>query len=285
MRHHFPLAALLTTILLAPSPRLHAQHEQHAASLPAAARSMQSALPASVDRDIARLRAATSSFRSLDDAVAAGYERDGGRCIGHPQLGAMGYHHQKASLVDGKLEVERPEVLVYRKGPGGGYELTGVEYQVPYSIAPRDSAPPTIMGQPLKRFDAIKMWYLHAWPWLDNPSGMFADWNPKVSCTAVEPTVSLNVIYPRQDGARFDMSYYRSTHIPLVTKVMAATSVTLIEGMPMSGSAAPYVMIAHFEFPSAAALTAALANPAMADVRADVARFTDIKPTLMMGKP
>ena len=32
------------------------------------------------------------------------------------------------------------------------------------------------------------------------------------------------------------------------------------------------------------ALKAALANPAMADVRADVLKFTDIKPTVMLGK-
>ena len=32
---------------------------------------------------------------------------------------------------------------------------------------------------------------------------------------AQEPTMSLNVIYPNHEGARFDTSYYRSTHIPL----------------------------------------------------------------------
>jgi uncharacterized protein (TIGR02118 family) len=101
---------------------------------------------------------------------------------------------------------------------------------------------------------------------------------------APEPTMSLNVVYPNQDGARFDTTYYRSTHIPLAMKVMKAASVLLIEGVPNGSAAAPYVMIAHFKFASAEALTAALANPAMAEVRADVARFTDIKPTVMLGK-
>ena len=101
---------------------------------------------------------------------------------------------------------------------------------------------------------------------------------------APEPTMSLNVLYPNQDGARFDTSYYRSTHIPLAMKVMKATTVILIEGVPMGSAAAPYAMIAHFQFASSEALTAALANPAMAEVRADVARFTDIKPTVMLGK-
>lgn len=98
------------------------------------------------------------------------------------------------------------------------------------------------------------------------------------------PTMSLNVLYPSQAGARFDVAYYRATHIPLAMKVMKATSVMLIEGVPMGDSAAPYVMIAHFEFASPEAMKAALDDPGMADVRADVARFTDIKPTVMLGK-
>jgi uncharacterized protein (TIGR02118 family) len=107
---------------------------------------------------------------------------------------------------------------------------------------------------------------------------------PETVKAAPEPTMSLNVLYPKQDGARFDTSYYRATHIPLAMKVMKAASVILIEGVPMGTSPAPYAMIAHFEFASSEALNAALANPAMAEVRGDVAKFTDIKPTVMLGK-
>jgi uncharacterized protein (TIGR02118 family) len=99
-----------------------------------------------------------------------------------------------------------------------------------------------------------------------------------------QPTASFNVIYPNHDGARFDANYYRSTHIPMVMKVMKAASVILIEGVPMGNTAAPYAMIAHFQFASSEAITAALADPGMAAVRADVAKFTDIKPTVMLGK-
>jgi hypothetical protein len=189
MRHHWRLGALLTTILLAPSASVHAQHETHATSAGTTSKSgagetmvQPSVVQPSVAGDIARLRTATAPFRSLDSAVAAGYERNVTRCISHPQLGGMGFHHQNAALVDGRLDVEHPEILVYHRAPNGAYELVSVEYQVPFSAAPRDSAPPTIMGQQLKPFDAIKMWYLHVWPWLENPAGMFADWNPKVTC-------------------------------------------------------------------------------------------------------
>jgi uncharacterized protein (TIGR02118 family) len=101
---------------------------------------------------------------------------------------------------------------------------------------------------------------------------------------APEATMSLNVVYPNQEGSRFDKTYYKSTHIPLAMKVMQAASVTLIEGVPMGATPAPYVMIAHFQFASAEAVTAGLANPAMAEVRADIAKFTDIKPTVMLGR-
>ena len=102
---------------------------------------------------------------------------------------------------------------------------------------------------------------------------------------AQAPVMSLNVVYPNREGARFDMAYYRSSHIPLVMKVTKAKSALLIEGVPgANGAAAPFVMIVHFEFASADALKAGLADPAMADVRADVAKFTDITPTVMLGK-
>jgi uncharacterized protein (TIGR02118 family) len=114
--------------------------------------------------------------------------------------------------------------------------------------------------------------------------GAMAVTSRETAQSAQEPTMSLNVIYPNHEGARFDTGYYRSTHIPLAMKVMRASSVILIEGVPNGASAAPYVMIAHIQFPSADALKAALANPAMADVRADVPRFTDIRPTVMLGK-
>jgi len=105
-----------------------------------------------------------------------------------------------------------------------------------------------------------------------------------VVLAAAEPTMSLNVLYPNRDGARFDAAYYRSTHIPLAMKVMKATSVLLIEGVPMGSAPAPFAMIAHFQFASPEAIQAALADPAMAELRADVAHFTDIKPTVMLGK-
>ena len=97
--------------------------------------------------------------------------------------------------------------------------------------------------------------------------------------------VSFNVIYPNHPGAKFDTAYYKASHIPLVMRVMGASRVTLIEGVARDATPTPYLMIAHFEFASQAALDAGLAKPEMAAVRADVAKFTDVSPTTMFGKP
>lgn len=105
---------------------------------------------------------------------------------------------------------------------------------------------------------------------------------PKPS-DAPPPTESFIVLYPSQEGARFDMEYYRDSHIPLVARVMNPANVILVEGAPLGDAAAPYVMIAHFQFASAEDLDAALAKPEMAEIRADVPAFTDIRPTVMRG--
>jgi len=94
----------------------------------------------------------------------------------------------------------------------------------------------------------------------------------------------LAVVYPTHEGARFDIAYYRANHIPLAMKVMRAERVTLIEGVPTGDAAPPYAMIAHFQFSSPEALQRAVASPAMADVRADVATFTDIRPIVMFAR-
>jgi len=135
-----------------------------------------------LDRDLERIRNATAAFKSLDAAVAAGYQRNVPQCIAHPTLGGMGYHHTNDALLDDKLDLDHPEILVYAKTATGEYKLNGVEFYVPYSAHPRDAAPPVIMGQQLTPFDPGKFWYRHVWVWTDNPSGVFADWDPDVKC-------------------------------------------------------------------------------------------------------
>jgi hypothetical protein len=143
---------------------------------------LPSGLGESIDRDVARVRAATATFTSTEAAGAAGYELDGG-CVEHQPDGAMGYHFKNGALVDTKLDLDHPEVLVYEKKPDGTFKLNGVEFLV--SIADwKSDDPPRIMGQPLKKANGLGIWYLHVWTWTRSSSGLFADWNPDVKCAA-----------------------------------------------------------------------------------------------------
>lgn len=143
---------------------------------------MTTGLGETIDRDVARVREATASFKSLDAAVKKGYARDVPVCLASPPEGGMGYHHQNDDLLDDRIELERPEILVYERLPDGEYRFNGVEYVVPFSVWPMDRTPPRIMGRDLKPAPQLKIWYLHVWVWLENPSGLFADWNPRVQC-------------------------------------------------------------------------------------------------------
>jgi hypothetical protein len=56
-----------------------------------------------------------------------------------------------------------------------------IEYIVPIPMW-SGSEPPSLVGQEFERNDALGLYALHLWLWRHNPNGMFADWNPKVSC-------------------------------------------------------------------------------------------------------
>lgn len=129
-----------------------------------------------------QLRSATRAFASVDTAAAAGYVREVRDCLVHEHHGAMGYHHTNSRLLDARVEVDRPEILLYERLPDGRYRLNGVEFIVPYRFWPRDSVPPAVMGQVMKREDNLKFFYLHVWAWTPNPDGVFADFHPDIAC-------------------------------------------------------------------------------------------------------
>ena len=101
----------------------------------------------------------------------------------------MGIHFANGELVgDGKLDVQHPEALLYEP-KDGKLQLVGVEYVVPADAwNEKNPAPPVLMGQLFNfvgapnRFGLPAFYELHVWAWKSNPAGMFADWNPRVSC-------------------------------------------------------------------------------------------------------
>ena len=146
--------------------------------------SLAAGYDAQVNSGVEQLRAATRPYQQLDSAVAVGYARDVPNCFVHEHHGAMGYHHVNRGYMDGVVDVQKPEILLYQKMPDGKYQLNGVEFIVPYRAWPRDSVAPTVLGQLMKHEDNLKYWYLHAWVWNRNPDGLFADFHPNVSCPA-----------------------------------------------------------------------------------------------------
>ena len=94
----------------------------------------------------------------------------------------MGYHHLNRGYVDNKVEIEKPEFLLYERTADGAYVLNGVEYIVPYRVWPKDSVPPKLLGRDMIQSEPLQYWYLHMWVWKPNASGLFSDWNPGVRC-------------------------------------------------------------------------------------------------------
>ena len=98
-----------------------------------------------------------------------------------PPLGGMGFHYGNPTYIDGNVSVLEPELLMYEPGPHGQMRLVGVEYIVPLA-AWQGSKPPMLFGREFEVNEQFGVWALHAWVWKHNPAGMFADWNPNVSC-------------------------------------------------------------------------------------------------------
>ena len=155
-----------------------AHREMSMASSPAE----PSAYSSEVQAAYARVRAATESFKVLDSAVAKGYPAAVAQCLADPTHGAMGYHHINRTYVDNKIEIEKPEILLYEKRLDGSYRLNGVEYIIPYRVWPKDSVPPKLMGRDMLKSDELSLWYTHMWIWTPNSAGLFANWNPAVKC-------------------------------------------------------------------------------------------------------
>jgi hypothetical protein len=150
---------------------------------------------AGLEDELAEVRQVTARFHRVEEAVAAGYELgwvngSGNRiitgCVSHPTAGAMGYHYFHPELMaDLTVDPLEPEALVYAPAPDGGLKLVAVEWVArgantnPAGV----SQPPSVLGMQMHVLvPAVGFYIEHAWLWRKNPAGMFADWNPKVSC-------------------------------------------------------------------------------------------------------
>ena len=137
--------------------------------------------------DLAALRRATVKFHDNAAAQDAGWtfvipDLAGRLCFQNTGA-AMGYHYANTGLLDGTVEAARPEAILYEPQKNGTLRLLGVEYIVPIAAWPH-AEPPTLYGQQFSEVAGFGVYGLHVWVWRNNPDGMFASWNRKVSCAA-----------------------------------------------------------------------------------------------------
>ena len=83
-----------------------------------------------------------------------------------------------ARLMDGVVDPESPDALIYEPSRNGTLHLVGVEFAVPNA----GQTPPTFLGATFQSEPEFGVYALHAWVWRTNPEGLFAETNPRVSC-------------------------------------------------------------------------------------------------------
>ena len=91
----------------------------------------------------------------------------------------------------------------------------------------------------------------------------------------------VSVMYPNQDGARFDLAYYRTTHMEIVRRHLQAFGLVkteVLKGLSGGGGQpAPFVCIGNLYFETADGYEKGVAASGGA-IRADIANFTDLTP-------
>lgn len=129
---------------------------------------------------VAKLRRATDRYHDLNAALADGFVhlhacevRDDG------PVGTVYVHPGRLS--DAIIDPSLPEAIIYAPGRNGRLNLVGVELVVPYSLWPGQT-PPAFLGHTFQPEDEFGVFGLHVWVWRTNPSGLFAETNPRIDC-------------------------------------------------------------------------------------------------------
>ena len=99
--------------------------------------------------------------------------------------------------------------------------------------------------------------------------------------------IRVSVIYPRTEGARFDMDYYVNKHIPMVQERCgdglkgAAIDAGIAGGM--SGQPSANIAVGHLTFDSLDTFRTVM-GPHMPEIMGDIPNYTDITPVLEISE-
>jgi uncharacterized protein (TIGR02118 family) len=99
--------------------------------------------------------------------------------------------------------------------------------------------------------------------------------------------IKVSVIYPNGPAVRFDHTYYRDRHLPLIKLRMGAALkyYTIDKGLSggAPGSPAPFVAACHLMCDSIGAYQSAF-GPHAKEISGDIANFTDVTPTVQVSE-
>lgn len=130
---------------------------------------------------LATLRRATARYHDLEAAIADGFIQRT-ECEVLPDHGPAGLLYVNVGRVlDGVINLEKPDGLLYEPDADGRPTLVGVDLAVPFVLWTQPD-PPELLGHVFQREDEFGAWALHVWIWRHNPDGMFAPANPRVTC-------------------------------------------------------------------------------------------------------
>ncbi|TVP68540.1 MAG: hypothetical protein EA340_08645 [Nitriliruptor sp.] len=182
-------AATITTLLLLATlatPALAHDGTAHEATSPEGSQRGQ-ALGRSapgLGAELARVRVATARYHRVEVALADGYHPMG-PCVEDPNGGgAMGIHFVNGGRF-GQLDPTKPQALLYLPHSDGRLRLVGVEYLSPFDLEDPDARPGELFGRTFDDTTPLgERTGLHVWLWQANPAGMFAAYNPNLSCPA-----------------------------------------------------------------------------------------------------
>jgi uncharacterized protein (TIGR02118 family) len=89
--------------------------------------------------------------------------------------------------------------------------------------------------------------------------------------------IKVSVMYPKSEGATFDMEYYKTKHMAIVDETIKPVKWEIDCGLD-----GPYLAIGHLFFDSMEAMGAAMGNGAAA--MADVPNFTNAEAALQISE-
>jgi uncharacterized protein (TIGR02118 family) len=98
--------------------------------------------------------------------------------------------------------------------------------------------------------------------------------------------ITVNVIYPNKDGAKFDMNYYLTSHIPMVKRVLGSALKGCVVEQGLGGGApgtpATFSVLCHLRFDSVESFQTAF-GPHAAEIQNDVAKYSSEAPVIQIS--